>query len=94
MATIIASEGALTAVADTSIDPGVAQSRYLGVTFYNSGSSTRVVSVKYGTKQLRSITLYPGKTRSVGPYALGAAEELKAWQDAGTDVNYRVSGEY
>jgi len=94
VATIIATEGSLGTTPDTAIESSP-NARYTRVSFYNGSTTTaRTITVKYGSKVVRKFTLDPLQTRIVGPHALSAAETVKAWQDSGTDVEYRCTGEY
>lgn len=93
MATIIAAGGSLTAVANTAIE-STGQARYLRATFYNTGTGARTVSIRIGTQTMETIYILPGKKGYFATESVGAGETFQAWQDAGTDVNYRVSGEY
>lgn len=88
----LAGEGNLTATADTAIE-STATLRSVRINFANPGVSSRVVFVKFGTKRVRKFTLAADDDAIVGPHNLGSAETVKAWQDAGTDVEYRTTGD-
>lgn len=92
---ILTGKGALTAVADTVIN-NTARARWIRLRLYNTGSSTRVVTIENGTTRLAQVTLdntEDGRQRDVGPYAFANGDNLEAWQDAGTDVHYSIHGE-
>lgn len=93
MATIIASGGSLTAVADTAVE-STAQLRYVRLRFFNTATVSRRIKVKFGAQLVEDFLLGPDEARGVGPYSATSAETIKAWQDSGTDVVYRVTGEY
>lgn len=88
----IASQGALTAVADTAIE-STASLRSIRVNFANTGASSRVVTVKFGTRRAKKFTLPADEDRIVGPHNIGSSDTVKAWQDAGTDVEFIVTGD-
>lgn len=89
---IVAAGGTLSAVADTAIE-STGSARVLRVWVFNPGAVQRLVFVKYGAQQAEEVLLDPDTGRTVGPQALTGAETLKAWQETGADVVYRVTGE-
>lgn len=89
----IASGGSLSAVADTAIE-STAALRYIRVHLCNAAAVTRTVQVKFGAQRVvKDVAIAAAEDREFGPYTVGAAETVKAWQDVGTDVEYRVTGE-
>lgn len=84
--------GTLTATADTAIE-STATLRGIRAHFFNPSASTRTVKVKYGAQRTDELVIPTLQSDGAGPHTLGAAETLKAWQDTGTDVEFRISGD-
>lgn len=86
--------GALTALAVVYTVPALKKATVTGMTLTNTGAAQRLVTVKLDdTALLSSYPLDPKETLAftIG-HVLYTTEELKAGQDAGTDVDLVVSG--
>lgn len=97
MAVLIAGGGSFGLGGSASVTAdSTAQARYVRIAIFNADNIQHTYQVRFGTQQIKLVTLQPNEDRIVGPHALTNAETVVAIcvEASTTASTWRVTGEY